>query len=185
MNIAYENTLLTGCPVKRVHITRGCGSFLFDTICPYSLYTAKARQIFLFVCTHRTVGAFFVCRKMAASAQRPVCPVAPLPRPTAPKFGSHPNFRRRSKSPCTLIERTMVQGSGACEKSVGCGWPSLCCPNWRHPSKNFPFWVGKLSILFLLEEYARSYNLREIKTSQRTLKTTAPGGHIRQLEYLS
>lgn len=62
---------------------------------------------------------FFVCRKMAASAQRPVCPVAPLPRPTAPKFGSHPNFRRRSKSPCTLIERTMVQGSGACEKSVG------------------------------------------------------------------
>ena len=98
---------------------RGCGSFLFDTICPYSLYTAKARQIFLFVCTHRTVGAFFVCRKMAASAQRPVCPVAPLPRPTAPKFGSHPNFRRRSKSPCTLIERTMVQGSGACEKSVG------------------------------------------------------------------
>ena len=93
--------------------------FLFDTICPYSLYTAKARQIFLFVCTHRTVGAFFVCRKMAASAQRPVCPVAPLPRPTAPKFGSHPNFRRRSKSPCTLIERTMVQGSGACEKSVG------------------------------------------------------------------
>ena len=98
---------------------RGCGSFLFDTICPYSLYTAKARQIFLFVCTHRTVGAFFVCRKMAASAQRPVCPVAPLPRPTALKFGSHPNFRRRSKSPCTLIERTMVQGSGACEKSVG------------------------------------------------------------------
>ena len=91
---------------------RGCGSFLFDTICPYSLYTAKARQIFLFVCTHRTVGAFFVCRKMATSAQRPVCPVAPLPRPTAPKFGSHPNFRRRSKSPCALIERTMVQESG-------------------------------------------------------------------------
>ena len=70
-------------------------------------------------------------------------------------------------------------------RSADCGWPSLCCPNWRHPSKNFPFWVGKLSILFLLEEYARSYNLREIKTSQRTLKNTAPGGHIRQLEYLS
>lgn len=51
-------------------------------------------------------------------------------------------------------------------RSADCGWPSLCCPNWRHPSKNFPFWVGKLSILFLLEEYARSYNLREIKTSQ-------------------
>ena len=81
---------------------RGCGSFLFDTICPYLLYTAKARQIFLFVCTHRTVGAFFVCRKMAPSAQRPVCPVAPLPRPTAPEFGSHPNFRKRSKSPCTF-----------------------------------------------------------------------------------
>ena len=51
-------------------------------------------------------------------------------------------------------------------RSADCGWPSLCCPNWRHPSKNFPFWVGKLSILFLLEVYARSYNLREIKTSQ-------------------
>ena len=51
-------------------------------------------------------------------------------------------------------------------RSADCGWPSLCCPNWRHPSKNFPFWVGKLSILFLLEEYAQSYNLREIKTSQ-------------------
>ena len=68
---------------------------------------------------------------------------------------------------------------------MDCEWPSLYCPNWRHPSKNFPFWVGKLSILFLLEEYARSYNLREIKTSQRTLKNTAPGGHIRQLEYLT
>ena len=67
---------------------------------------------------------------------------------------------------------------------MDCEWPSLYCPNWRHPSKNFPFWVGKLSILFLLEVYARSYNLREIKTSQRTLKNTAPGGHIRQLEYL-
>ena len=44
---------------------------------------------------------------------------------------------------------------------MDCEWPSLCCPNWRHPSKNFPFWVGKLSILFLLEEYARSYNRKD------------------------
>ena len=73
---------------------RGCGSFLFDTICPYSLYTAKARQIFLFVCTHRTVGAFFVCRKMAASAQRPVCPVAPLPRPTASEIWFASKFQK-------------------------------------------------------------------------------------------
>ena len=42
-----------------------------------------------------------------------------------------------------------------------------------------------ISLLSELEEYAQSYNLREIKTSQRTLKNTAPGGHIRQLEYLS
>ena len=61
-----------------------------------------------------------------------------------------------------LVEKEILQRN----RSADCGWPSLCCPNWRHLSKNFPFWVGKLSILFLLEVYARSYNLREIKTSQ-------------------
>ena len=45
--------------------------FLFDTICPYSLYTAKIRQIFLFSCTHLKVGAFFVRRKMALTALHP------------------------------------------------------------------------------------------------------------------
>ena len=58
-------------------------------------------------------------------------------------------------------------------KSADCGWPFLFCLNWRHLSKNFPFWVGELSILFLLEELVQSYNLHEIKTSHRTLKNTA------------
>ena len=50
---------------------------------------------------------------------------------------------------------------------------SACCTNVFAGGDRNPGWA------------ARSYNLREIKTSQRTLKNTAPGGHIRQLEYLS
>lgn len=74
----------------------------------FSSYALTARWVhFLFVEKWRPLLSVRYVRSL------------PLPRPTAPKFGSHPNFRRRSKSPCTLIERTMVQGSGACEKSVG------------------------------------------------------------------
>ena len=58
------------------------------------------------------------------------------------------------------------KGDFAEEQKRGLRMAISLLSNWRHLSKNFPFWVGKLSILFLLEVYARSYNLREIKTSQ-------------------